>query len=95
MDTLSKQLLELQDTPVSDPQVIQPDHYTRYPIEPVEFSMVNELPFWLGNVVKYTTRAGHKLYPNKNAVESALLDLGKAKRYIEMHINQLNGVRPL
>lgn len=55
------------------------DHYKKYPIQPLEFIMKNNLGFCEGNVIKYVLR--HK---NKNGVE----DLEKAKHYIEMLINQ-------
>lgn len=71
--------------------VTRPLHYTVYPIEPITFIMRNKLPFWLGNVIKYTCRAGLKVYDGMDEVASEITDLKKAKRYIEMRINQLNG----
>ncbi len=65
-----------------------PKHYERYAIEPVSFIMNNELPFWMGNVIKYIMRAGYK----SNTDE--ITDLEKAKRYIDMRINQLRGQDP-
>ena len=65
-----------------------PKHYERYAIEPVSFIMNNELPFWMGNVIKYIMRAGYK----SNTAE--ITDLNKAKRYIDMRINQLEGREP-
>ena len=65
-----------------------PKHYERYVIEPVSFIMNNELPFWMGNVIKYIMRAGYK----SNTDE--ITDLNKAKRYIDMRINQLEGREP-
>jgi len=65
-----------------------PKHYERYAIEPVSFIMNNELPFWMGNVIKYIMRAGYKSETNE------LQDLEKAKRYIDMRINQLEGREP-
>jgi len=50
--------------------------------------MNNELPFWMGNVIKYIMRAGYK--SNTSEIE----DLNKAKRYIDMRINQLEGREP-
>lgn len=71
--------------------VNKPSHYTRYQIEPVTFVMRNDLPFHVGNIVKYAVRAGHKLYQNQTSVESEITDLRKAIRYAEMRINLLNG----
>lgn len=73
-----------------DPIVRNPPHYTRYKLEPITFIMQNDLPFHLGNIVKYALRAGHKLYPNMGVVESEITDLEKVIRYCEMRINQLN-----
>lgn len=71
--------------------VYQPSHYTAYKVEPVTFIMANDLSFWAGNVVKYCLRAGKKLYPGMDAVESEITDLEKVRRYAEMRINQLKG----
>lgn len=54
-----------------------PQHYTRYKIEPIRFSIENELDGFQFNIVKYTLR--HKF---KNKRE----DLNKARRYLEMYI---------
>lgn len=70
------------EKPVRSDNVIKPDHYTQYKIEPITFIMENDLPFWMGNVIKYTMRADMK-----NGIE----DLRKAIRYLEMRINQLEG----
>jgi hypothetical protein len=64
----------------ADP-VANPAHYTRYAIEPITFIMRNKLPFAVGNVVKYVLR-----YDAKNGIE----DLKKARRYIDLLIEQLN-----
>ncbi len=73
-----------------DTIVKEPPHYTRYEIEPIEFIMRNDLPFYLGNIVKYALRAGHKMYPNMNIIQSEVTDLQKVMRYCEMRINQIN-----
>lgn len=62
--------------------VVLPHHYTRFKIEPVHFIMVNELPFWAGNIIKYTCR-----YDAKDGLQ----DLKKAKRYLEMQIKRMEG----
>jgi hypothetical protein len=74
-----------------DEIVVKPAHYARYKIEPVEFIMRNGMEFWRGNIVKYAARAGFKLYPGKDAVESEIIDLQKVIRYAQMRINQLEG----
>lgn len=75
----------------TDNIIERPSHYTRYSTEPVQFIMENNLPFWLGNVVKYALRAGYKQYPDASASESEVLDLRKVIRYCEMRINQIEG----
>lgn len=74
--------------------VNKPDHYDRFPLEPVEFIMGNNLPFHVGNIIKYVMRAGHKLYPGKTAAESEVIDLKKVRRYAEMRIQQIEADEP-
>lgn len=64
-------------------QVVKPEHYERWEIEPITFIMLNNMDFWRGNVIKYVARAGFK--------DDEIQDLEKAKRYIDMRINQLEG----
>lgn len=66
---------------MSDP-VERPHHYTRFAIEPIYFIMENELPFAIGNVIKYVCR-----HDAKNGIE----DLKKARRYLDMLIKQKEG----
>ena len=73
-----------------DDIINQPEHYTQYVVEPIEFIMTNESDFWRGNVIKYVCRAGHKSYEGKDETESEITDLRKAMRYCEMRINMLN-----
>lgn len=68
-------------TPSKDP-VHRPSHYTRFKIEPIYFIMENNLPFWAGNVIKYTCR-----HDAKNGIE----DLKKARRYLDMQIKKMEG----
>ena len=70
--------------------VKRPSHYVHYDIEPKEFIIRNKMPFWKGNVVKYVSRAGHKIYGDETKPASEILDLRKAIRYCEMRINMLN-----
>lgn len=71
--------------------VSQPSHYTRWPIQPLAFIERNGFEFWRGNIVKYVSRAGFKLYPGKDEVESEIIDLEKVKRYADARINILRG----
>jgi hypothetical protein len=54
------------------------NHYKDMKIQPIEFTMKNNLNFCQGNVIKYVTR-----YKHKNGIE----DLKKAKHYIDLIID--------
>jgi len=56
------------------------DHYTQGSIQPLEYTLANNLGFCEGNVIKYITR-----YKHKNGIE----DLEKAKHYIELLIDDI------
>lgn len=56
--------------------------------------MQNSMEFWRGNVIKYVSRAGSKLYDGQDKVQSEITDLKKAMRYCEMRINLLEGKQP-
>lgn len=51
------------------------DHYKKWKIQPVEFSMVNGLDLCQANVVKYVCR-----FRDKGGIE----DLKKARHYIDL-----------
>ena len=53
--------------------------------------MKNDMDFWRGNIIKYASRAGHKLYDGMDALESEITDLHKVMRYAEMRINHVYG----
>lgn len=87
---MKEKLRELQP-----PDIIkQPEHYARLTIQPADFIMSNGLSFWAGSVIKYTCRAGYKLYHGQDSVQSEITDLNKAIRNLEMRINQLEGRTP-
>lgn len=75
----------------SEDIVNEPEHYARWEIEPITYIMLNDFEFWRGNIVKYASRAGFKLYDGKTKDASEIVDLEKVIRYAEMRINQLNG----
>jgi len=75
--------------------VNEPKHYARWVIEPITYIMRNGFEFWRGNIVKYASRAGYKMYESKTQVESEIIDLEKVIRYSQMRINQLNGEEKL
>ena len=58
-------------------KVNHPSHYNKG-IETIDYIESWEMNFNIGNVIKYTTRAGHK--------DNKLEDLEKAKWYIEREI---------
>ena len=70
-----------------------PDHYAQQAIQPAEYIMQNEMEWWRGNTIKYVSRAGFKVKEGATAEESEIEDLIKARRMIEMRLNQLRGVR--
>lgn len=78
------------DQPTED-LIQQPSHYAKYAIEPKNFIIRNGMEFWRGNIIKYASRAGSKLYAGYDEFESEVIDLKKVIRYAEMRINQING----
>lgn len=66
----------------NDP-VNHPPHYTYSSIEPIDAIEAWQLPYHLGNVVKYVSRAGHK---DKSKI---LEDLRKANWYLSRYISKL------
>ena len=74
-------------TDKTDPKemVNHPSHYN-VGIETIDYIESWEMNFNIGNVIKYTTRAGFK--------ENELEDLEKAKWYLEREIQRLKGETP-
>jgi len=58
------------------------NHYKKYKIQPVEFIIKNNIGFVEGNVIKYILRFKEK---------GGVLDLEKAKHYIELLIDSSKG----
>jgi hypothetical protein len=58
---------------------LNPKHYTRWVIQPLQFIMVNNLPFVVGNIIKYVMRFDAK---------DGLADLYKARTYLNRLIAQ-------
>lgn len=63
--------------------VNHPHHYARWPMEPIEFIAINNLPWWLANLLKYAMRYDAK---------DGLKDLYKARSYLDMKIREQEGV---
>lgn len=74
-----------------DALVKTPSHYAQYAIEPKNFIIRNGMEFWRGNIIKYASRAGSKIYAGMDEFESEVVDLRKVIRYAEMRINQIDG----
>ena len=69
------------DAKMLEKDIVQPSHYSRYVIEPLDFIMENQLPFWVGSIIKYACRAGYKLnHENENRLEAEVRDLAKIIR---------------
>lgn len=67
----------------------KPYHYDSEGIDVIDFCNANSLSFTRGNIIKYTVRAGAKLIDGMTARESAIVDLEKAKEYINREIESL------
>jgi len=66
--------------------VNHPPHYTQGGIETIDFIEAKGLPYNLGNVIKYITRADHK--------GSKLEDLRKARWYLDREITRITPPLP-
>lgn len=64
---------------VEEDVINHPSHYTRGKIEVIDFIEDQQLPYHLGNVIKYIARAGYK--------GDKLEDLKKARWYLDRYIN--------
>lgn len=72
-----------QEGLVEHDAVNHPSYYTRGKIEVIDFIEDQQLPYHLGNVVKYVARAGYK--------GDKLEDLKKARWYLDRYINEVMG----
>lgn len=63
---------------------VDPNHYARFPIQPITFITKNKLEFWQGNIIKYIMR-----YDAKDGLQ----DLKKARRYLDEKIAEMEGVQ--
>lgn len=78
VQTIEEQAVEL---PKQEDVINHPSHYTRGKIEVIDFIEDQQLPYHLGNVIKYIARAGHK--------GDKLEDLKKARWYLDRYINEV------
>ena len=69
------------ELPKQEDVINHPSHYTRGKIEVIDFIEDQQLPYHLGNVIKYIARAGYK--------GDKLEDLKKARWYLDRYINKV------
>lgn len=69
------------ELPKKEDVINHPSHYTRGKIEVIDFIEDQQLPYHLGNVIKYVARAGYK--------GDKLEDLKKARWYLDRYINEV------
>ena len=69
--------------------IINPSHYSNLKIQPVTYTMLNNFQFWRGNIIKYASRAGFKLYTGKSQIESEIIDLEKTMKCCKIRIQYL------
>ena len=81
-----------KDHPPTVDLIRKPEHYAKFAIEPADYAMDNNLPVHSASIVKYVTRAGHKLYPNKNKLQSERIDLEKAMDWAAKRIAKIDQI---
>ncbi len=74
-----------------DDKIVRPSHYTQWAIQPLTYIQRNKMEFWRGNIIKYASRAGAKVYDGMDLNESEITDLEKVRRYAEIRINEIKG----
>lgn len=72
---------EVKVVELKEDGINHPSHYTRGKIEVIDFIEDQQLPYHLGNVIKYIARAGYK--------GDKLEDLKKARWYLDRYINEV------
>ena len=81
--TIEEQEVKTIELPKQEDVINHPSHYTRGKIEVIDFIEDQQLPYHLGNVIKYIARAGYK--------GDKLEDLKKARWYLDRYINEVIG----
>lgn len=79
--TIEKPEVKVVEVPKNEDVINHPSHYTRGKIEVIDFIEDQQLPYHLGNVIKYIARAGYK--------GDKLEDLKKARWYLDRYINEV------
>ena len=72
-----------------------PSHYKYGGIETIDYIEAKNLNYRLGNVIKYISRAGkkHEMLGLKNRFDYSIIDLEKAKWYLEREIESVKEAR--
>ena len=78
VQTIGEPEVKFVEEPKKEDVINHPSHYTRGTIEVIDFIEDQQLPYHLGNVIKYIARAGHK--------GDKLEDLKKAQWYLARYI---------
>lgn len=81
--TIEEPEVKVVELPKKEDVINHPSHYTRGKIEVIDFIEDQQLPYHLGNVIKYIARAGYK--------GDKLEDLQKARWYLDRYINEVMG----
>lgn len=81
MQTIVEKITQTLVEPKKEDVINHPSHYTRGKIEVIDFIEDQQLPYHLGNVIKYIARAGHK--------GDKLEDLKKARWYLDRYIKEV------
>ncbi|MDU2301036.1 DUF3310 domain-containing protein [Veillonella sp.] len=78
VQTIAEKITQTFAEPKKVDVINHPPHYTRGKIEVIDFIEDQQLPYHLGNVIKYIARAGYK--------GDKLEDLKKARWYLDRYI---------
>ena len=78
VQTIEEPEVKVVEVPKNEDVINHPSHYTRGKIEVIDFIEDQQLPYHLGNVIKYIARAGYK--------GDKLEDLKKARWYLDRYI---------
>lgn len=76
--TIDEPEVKVVELPKKEDIINHPSHYARGKIEVIDFIEDQQLPYHLGNVIKYIARAGYK--------GDKLEDLQKARWYLDRYI---------
>lgn len=79
--TIEEPEVKVVEVPKNEDVINHPSHYTRGKIEVIDFIEDQQLPYHLGNVIKYIERAGYK--------GDKLEDLKKARWYLDRYIKRV------